>query len=706
MKNLALLVFLLASSAHADISGGFGVYDANGNGITSQASSGQQALDIGINVLGVQVDPRNTRALTSAFDSISCAQGTSPWVTSISNFPAGLALDSSLQILILQTDGIEGSINQVVTSTQSVASSTASMDSKLTTANSSLASIVTNTGNTASSVASIDIDFDVALSTRASASNQLTGNISLTSLITAANQVITNTNSVALSSASIDSDIDVALSTRASSANQSSQITLATSGNAALNQVLTNTNSTAVSTGSIDNKLTTTNSSLSTIATSTGSTATSVASIDTDFDVALSTRASAANQVTSNATLANILTSSNQVLTNTGSTALSTASMDSKLSTTNSSLASHTTSLNQIVTNTNSTAVNTLTLVNSNASIASTNSSIDTKLTTTNSSLSGVMTNTNSIASNTVLLITQTDTLESLAATGNSNLSQIITNTQSTVTNTTSVGNRLGDLTETAPASDTASSGLNGRMQRIAQRLSTLITAPIAPAGVKSTVNSSTAQLAASANFTGTGESVLAYQNIQFSGRSDQAGSYKAQWSNDGVTYFDDDSVYTLSAGSAFKVSYGRAFAFFRPNFTNTGGSTTTTFFISVIYDGNRTKPSSSRIGDMVGTDSDAELIKASLTGVALTPNVPMSISIGTGSTQAVAQNLNRKGLSFVNASINRISCAFGVTAILNAGVTLYPGGTYTMDPLTATTSTVNCIASGASSGLSGQEYQ
>lgn len=33
----------------------------------------------------------------------------------------------------------------------------------------------------------------------------------------------------------------------------------------------------------------------------------------------------------------------------------------------------------------------------------------------------------------------------------------------------------LGALTETAPASDTASSGLNGRLQRIAQRLTTLI---------------------------------------------------------------------------------------------------------------------------------------------------------------------------------------------------------------------------------------
>lgn len=34
----------------------------------------------------------------------------------------------------------------------------------------------------------------------------------------------------------------------------------------------------------------------------------------------------------------------------------------------------------------------------------------------------------------------------------------------------------LGAVTETAPATDTASSGLNGRLQRVAQRLSTLIT--------------------------------------------------------------------------------------------------------------------------------------------------------------------------------------------------------------------------------------
>lgn len=49
---------------------------------------------------------------------------------------------------------------------------------------------------------------------------------------------------------------------------------------------------------------------------------------------------------------------------------------------------------------------------------------------------------------------------------------------------------RLGDLTEGAPASDTASSGLNGRLQRIAQRITSLIALVPASLGSKSAANS------------------------------------------------------------------------------------------------------------------------------------------------------------------------------------------------------------------------
>lgn len=67
-------------------------------------------------------------------------------------------------------------------------------------------------------------------------------------------------------------------------------------------------------------------------------------------------------------------------------------------------------------------------------------------------------------------LITHTDGLEG-------SLSSIDTklDSQATAANQSTELARLGDVTETAPATDTASSGLNGRLQRIAQRLTSLI---------------------------------------------------------------------------------------------------------------------------------------------------------------------------------------------------------------------------------------
>lgn len=59
--------------------------DSAGNLITSQVNGSQQALDVGINVAGVQIDPRQIRALTSA-DVVTVDQGTSPWVNNITQF--------------------------------------------------------------------------------------------------------------------------------------------------------------------------------------------------------------------------------------------------------------------------------------------------------------------------------------------------------------------------------------------------------------------------------------------------------------------------------------------------------------------------------------------------------------------------------------------------------------------------------------------
>lgn len=63
-------------------------------------------------------------------------------------------------------------------------------------------------------------------------------------------------------------------------------------------------------------------------------------------------------------------------------------------------------------------------------------------------------------------------TVQGKQDTGNTSLSSIDTKV-STAANQSTLNTRAGDLTETAPASDTASSGLNGRLQRIAQNITT-----------------------------------------------------------------------------------------------------------------------------------------------------------------------------------------------------------------------------------------
>jgi hypothetical protein len=83
---------------------------------------------------------------------------------------------------------------------------------------------------------------------------------------------------------------------------------------------------------------------------------------------------------------------------------------------------------------------------------------------------------------------------------------------------------RIGDLTETAPASDTASSGLNGRLQRIAQRITDLIAVfnPLtaAPANNASgivvrplTSEYATFSVVSTATTVGNNKSMLAIQN-------------------------------------------------------------------------------------------------------------------------------------------------------------------------------------------------
>ena len=70
--------------------------DGAGNNVTSQANGGQRALDVGINIGGVQVDPRSIRALTSGGDSVTAVQG-GVWnvgLTGAVPLPAGAATEA------------------------------------------------------------------------------------------------------------------------------------------------------------------------------------------------------------------------------------------------------------------------------------------------------------------------------------------------------------------------------------------------------------------------------------------------------------------------------------------------------------------------------------------------------------------------------------------------------------------------------------
>ena len=80
------LIFDTTSAATMADTHSVGAYlrDSLGNLITSQANGSQRALDVGINVAGVQIDPRQIRALTNA-DVVTVEQGTSPWVVSATN---------------------------------------------------------------------------------------------------------------------------------------------------------------------------------------------------------------------------------------------------------------------------------------------------------------------------------------------------------------------------------------------------------------------------------------------------------------------------------------------------------------------------------------------------------------------------------------------------------------------------------------------
>jgi hypothetical protein len=94
------------------------------------------------------------------------------------------------------------------------------------------------------------------------------------------------------------------------------------------------------------------------------------------------------------------------------------------------------------------------------------------------------------------------------------------------------------------------------------------------------------------------------------------------------------------------------------------------------------------------------------ISGPVQTGNAPVAVSVGVSSASCLVANTSRTSVVFVNTSANVISFGFGANAaVLYSGVTLYPGGTLTMDISDHVEQAILAIASVAASSLAIQEF-
>lgn len=122
---------------------------------------------------------------------------------------------------------------------------------------------------------------------------------------------------------------------------------------------------------------------------------------------------------------------------------------------------------------------------------------------------------------------------------------------------------------------------------------------------------------------------------------------------------------------------------------------------------------SSPVVGVLPVYDVSGTSVNVSLTGssvgiikTALTPLAPTGTVVGLSSILVVSANVNRKGLTFVNASNSWISFGLGTAASLYAGITIAPnGGAFVMDEYTFCLSAIYGIASVTGTILAIQEF-
>lgn len=114
------------------------------------------------------------------------------------------------------------------------------------------------------------------------------------------------------------------------------------------------------------------------------------------------------------------------------------------------------------------------------------------------------------------------------------------------------------------------------------------------------------------------------------------------------------------------------------------------------------------------GTAADGALVNlganndVTITNSTATASAPTSVSVGVASALAVAANASRKGLVLTNVRANTgqiaLSLVAASAAVLNSGIVLYPGDSFTMDTMTFTAAQLNAISDVAAQTLAIQE--
>lgn len=254
-------------------------------------------------------------------------------------------------------------------------------------------------------------------------------------------------------------------------------------------------------------------------------------------------------------------------------------------------------------------------------------------------------------------------------------------------------GGGLGALTEAAPGTDTASSGINGRLQRIAQRITSLIGLLPASIGQKVAAGSLSVVLASDqAAIADPADKVEDAAHV-----SGDTGMFILAVRNDGGS-----TVLTNGNGDYSPIavdSSGRLIN--RANFNEDAGHTNGDpgmFLLAVRNDNAAAVTSNDADYSQISTDSAGRVLTKELATIATTATLANVNDQATNATLQAA-NANRVGWSCFNDSTSDLYVKFGATASATSFTVKVLAGQYYEMPKPVYTGIIDGIWTADASG-------